>query len=100
MLAAECLRTISPDCVLELSHMDIVSELTRQLNVGADCVQALLKCIGDKNLHGLAALCRENGADAAASEALKRLMQTCGTPEEVRPALRALDIKLSRLEQL
>ena len=90
-LAAESLRTVSPESVLELSHMDIVS---------ADCRAAILRCVGEKNLHGAMALCRENGADEAAAAALKRLMKLSGTPAEVLPALRALSCAPEPVAQL
>ncbi len=59
-----------------------------------------MRCVGEKNLHGLAELCRENGADEAAAAALKWLLQTSGTPEAVLPALRALESAPEAVEQL
>lgn len=90
MLAAESLRMISPESVLEVSHMDIVAELVDALGAIPARRREILKCIGEKNLHGLEAVCREAGADPEATARLKTLVQTSGTPEQVLPALRAL----------
>ena len=90
MLAAESLRTISPESVLEVSQLDIVSELVDALGAEPAHRREILKCIGEKNLHGLEAVCRDAGADPAAAARLKTLVQTSGTPEKVLPMLRSL----------
>jgi ATP phosphoribosyltransferase regulatory subunit len=98
MLAIESLKLISPDCVLDLSHLDIVSALVDALGVEADVRRDILKCIGEKNLHELDTLCA--GCDAGAVARLKRLVQTSGAPAEVLPALRALDCAPEAVAQL
>ena len=99
-LAAESLRTISPDCVLDVSHLDLVSALVDALGTDAQTRRGVLKCIGEKNLHGLEALCRAAGADAAAVEKLKTLVSTSGSPAQVLPALRALGAAPEAVAQL
>ena len=88
MLAAESLRSISPDCVLDIAHLGLVSALLDDLGL-PDTEQAL-KCIGDKNLHELSALCRAAGADESVSALLKGLLALYGTPATVLPRLREL----------
>lgn len=90
MLAVESLRTISPDCVLDVSHLDTVSALVDALGVGDDVRRDVLKCIGEKNPHELETLCRAAGADAGAIADLKQLVQTSGAPAQVLPALKAM----------
>ncbi len=99
-LAAESLRIISPDCVLDLSHLDVVSALVDALGADAETRRGVLKCVGEKNLHGLDALCRASGADAQAAEKLKTLICTSGSPAQVLPALRALDCAPEAVAQL
>ena len=98
MLAVESLRTISSDCVLDISQLDIVSELVDALGADAAARREILKCIGEKNLHGLDALCAGMDADAAAK--LKTLVQTSGAPAQVLPVLRALGCAPGAVAQL
>ena len=98
MLAIESLQTISPDCVLDVSHLDIDNEMVEELGLEPDLRREALKCIGEKNLHELDALCA--GADPAAVARLKTLVQTSGKAAEVLPALRALGAAPEAVEQL
>ncbi len=100
MLAVESLRTISPDYVLDVSQLDIVSGLVDALGADRASRREILKCIGEKNLHGLDALCRALGADAAAAARLKTLVETSGAPEKVLPVLRELGCAPEAVAQL
>lgn len=97
-LAIESLKLISTDCVLDLSHLDVVSALVDAVGAEGDARRDVLKCIGEKNVHELDALCA--GADPAAVARLKTLVQTSGAPAEVLPALRALGAAPEAVEQL
>ena len=99
-LAVESLRTISSDCVLEISQLDVVSSLADALGVEDDVRREVLKCIGEKNLHGLEALCRSAGADAHAAKRLCTLAQTAGAPAQVLPVLRTLGVPQEPVRQL
>ena len=74
------------DCVLEIAHLDIVARMLESAGVGADA-EALLNCIGEKNAHDLARMCAERGVPAEQSEALLRLVNTYGAPDEVLAVL-------------
>ncbi len=100
LLAAESLRTISPDCVLDVSHLDVVSGLVDALGADAETRRGVLKCIGEKNPHGLAEICRAAGADASVAEKLDTLVRTAGRPAEVLPVLRALGVAPAAVAQL
>ena len=88
MLAAKSLRTISADCVLDIAHLGLVSALLDDLAL-PDTERAL-KCIGDKNLHELSALCEAANANEQTASLLKGLLSLYGTPATV----------LSRLQEL
>ena len=98
MLAIESLKTISPDCVLDVSQLDVVSELVDALGAEQALRREILKCIGEKNLHELDAFAA--GADPAAVARLKTLVQTSGTPEAVLPVLRELGCAPEAVTQL
>lgn len=80
----------SPDYVLELSHLDVVSCLLESLAVNDEVKGELLRCIGEKNVHDMARICREAGVDEARAQALQTLVTTYGAPDEVLPVLLGL----------
>lgn len=100
LLAGESLRCISGEWALSLSHLGIVSEALDGLKVPGEYRQRLLKCIGEKNLHELTAICREAGAEESAAERLRRLLSTYGAPEVVLPELAGLRCSPEALGQL
>ncbi len=106
LLAAESLQRISPEAVLDLSHLGILSALMNQLKVSPAATTTILKCVGEKNAHELAAVCQQNDVDASLAEALKVLLTAYGAPETVLPRLQDFsDIPgvaeaLSQLEEL
>ncbi len=86
MLATQSLASISPDYILDVSHMDIVSEAIAATGADAEAQKALLEKIGEKNLHGIEQICAEAGADATL---LKLLASTYGKLCQVLPILKA-----------
>ena len=80
----------SPDYVLELSHLDVVSCLLDSLAVNGEVKGELLRCIGEKNAHDMARICRESGVSDAHARALQTLVTTYGAPDEVLPVLLGL----------
>lgn len=103
MLAAKSLQTISSDCVLDISHLGILSSVLDYLSPPAEIRDNILQCIGEKNLHGLCKLCSQAGIEAAKTEVLKKLISLYGKPEEILPALKRLlagIVDVGPLEQL
>ncbi len=90
MLAAESLSFISPDFVLDISHMGIISPILEEIGASHAAKQEILKCIGEKNAHELAAICARDNLDATL---LCALVQTYGAPAVVLPRLDALRIE-------
>ncbi len=83
MLAAESLETISPDFVLDISHLGIVAEAIDRLGVTAGGRAQILSAIADKNLHSALAVCAEEGVAKENTELLKAVMSCYGEPEKV-----------------
>ena len=77
-LAAESLRLIDEDYVLELSHMGVVAALVDELALDAATQAKVLACIGEKNADGVRKLCpgRRIGGVLA-------LIAAHGAPEKV-----------------
>lgn len=99
-LAAESLLRISSRSVLNLSHLDILSEMVNCLNLSEEYQQRVIKCIGSKNLHELTSICTEAGATLEQTEKLKGLLTTHGTAKQVIPKLEELGCAKEAVEQL
>ncbi|MBP3435765.1 MAG: ATP phosphoribosyltransferase regulatory subunit [Clostridia bacterium] len=89
-LAAESLRCIAPETVLDVSHLGIITGLLDRFGVAADSRGAMLKCIGEKNRHELAQLCAAAGVTEDDTAVLCELAGLYGAPSEVLPKLRVL----------
>ncbi|MBQ7983013.1 MAG: ATP phosphoribosyltransferase regulatory subunit [Clostridia bacterium] len=90
MLASESLRQISEDCVLDLSHLGILSAVIDGMHTTDAAAAALLKCVGEKNTHGILTVCRENGIAPEAAQKLTALVSLYGDAAEVLPKLQTL----------
>jgi len=100
LLAAKSLLCISDRCVLDISHLDIISQAVDRLGVKGDYAQKILACIGKKNMHELASLCAEAGADPEKSALLKEIVSVDGPADDVIPRLRKMDCLPSAVDQL
>ena len=89
-LAADSLSEISPDYVLDVSDLELLGSVLADMSVSEDVKAAMLQCIGEKNLHGLAQLASEAGVAEEKCRVLFSLMETDGDPSVAIPALRAL----------
>ncbi|MBR7182258.1 MAG: ATP phosphoribosyltransferase regulatory subunit [Clostridia bacterium] len=89
-LAAESLARISSDYVLDISQLDILACVLDSLAIDEKTRAELLIAVGEKNLHGLRALCEGAGADSAKTELLCSLVSLCGKPEKALADLHAL----------
>lgn len=99
-LAAESLLRISKESVLNISNLDLVSDLIRKLHVNDEAEQQLISAISHKSMHDFNAIACENGADPAAVETLQKLVQIRGTAEEVLPKLAELGCCEQTIKQL
>ena len=89
-LAAESMELIQPESILNISHLGLLADVIAAIGVPENRRDALLKYIGEKNVHELMALCRSCGADEAGADVLRRLISLNGTPETVLPEARRL----------
>ena len=89
-LACESLRLISRESRLNISHLGIVGGMLDALGLQDEARKRAVKCIGEKNLHELEALCRACGVRETELERLRRLAACCGAPEDVLPVLNDL----------
>lgn len=90
LLAAQSLSLIGGDWVLDLSSLDILEAALARVSDSRPLQNALVKCVSEKNLHGILALCGENGVEPALYEPLVQLTALCGDTARVLPQLEAL----------
>ncbi len=89
-LAAESLASISENCVLDISHLGILSDVLASLGVSHEAEKKIVKCIGEKSLHEIASICKNEGADEAGVKKLLGIVGTYGSITDVLPKLTAL----------
>ncbi len=70
MLAMRSMESISPDCLLDLSHMSFLEALLENAGVAAEDVSDFLSPVGAKNLPELRALCRAKGIEESECDKL------------------------------
>ncbi len=83
MLACESLKSISLECVLDISHLGILSDVIDNLSISAENKKYILKCASEKNTHEITNICKQEGISDDKAEILKKLVQTYGTPKDV-----------------
>lgn len=97
MLAAESLKNISSEYVLDISHLGIVSAVIESMGISDNFKKDILKCIGEKNISGISRICDEAGAE---SENAVKLVSTYGSSEKVIPVLKEMQVAEDEVLQL
>ena len=97
LLAVKSLCAISPNCVLDISHMGLLSKALDEAGlIGAVRKQAL-EAVGNKNAHEIMRICQNAGAD---SKKLSALAQLSGKANAVLPQLETMFPNAPELLQL
>ncbi len=86
-LAAKSLASISEDYVLDISHLGLISDVISELGISAGGERAVVKCISEKNIHGICEICNAENADSEKVKLLCELSGTYGKLSEVVPKL-------------
>ena len=86
-LAAQSLGAIVDDFILDVSHLGIVSAVLDSLKVSPEGRAALLRCIGEKNPHGISEICRRESVPSDGERILRGLIAAYGEPASVMAKL-------------
>ena len=86
-LACQSLNEISADYVLDISHLGVLSAVMKELGLSAVAEQELVTFMGEKNAHGLLALCAREGVSEEWAQKLAELVSAYGRPDEILPRL-------------
>ena len=89
-MAAKSLKAISTDCVLDVSHLGILSEALTAAGISGNQQDRAMKLIGEKNFHELKAYCSACGIWDEDVAWLIRLLSISGAPATVLPQIREL----------
>ena len=99
-LAAKSLALTGRRFVLEVSHLGILDRALSAVSDDPLVRDAILKCVGEKNIHGVYAVCDEHGVDREKAAALTSILSTYGKPAEVIAALRGSDVDGDAVDEL
>ncbi len=92
LLAAKSLRAVSPDFVLDVSHLGIISSVIDKADIGRENREKLLVAISEKNLQAIDLLCREMSIDEKISKILTALISMNGGCDEMLEILKDSDV--------
>ena len=87
LLAVQSLRTISEQCVLDLSHMGLLSVLLDRAGLNGPAKDSALAAIGSKNIHELRKICENAGAPW---QQIAEVTAMCGSARTVLPKLEGM----------
>lgn len=87
-LAARSLETLSPNYVLEISHMGILNALLEEEDAGDRFNEEITSCLDEKNPHELSRICRKYQVSDTLREKLLEFVHIYGERHQV---LRDLD---------
>lgn len=80
-LAAKSLQSISQDCILDISHLGLLSNVLDSLGFSQGSRAEIFKCISEKNMHELEKACAD--VEDSKLAILKKLIQMSGEPDVV-----------------
>ncbi len=89
-LACKSLKSISDNCVLDISHLGVITSVFDAFEIPSYAKKEMLKFISEKNVHELNALCNELELSEEKIKILKALITTSGKPEVVLPQLNTM----------
>ena len=89
-LAAESLCCISDACILDVSHLGVLSAALDAMGMDAECKASALRLIGEKNTHELTSLCQNAAISQENIVLLKTLISATGAPRQVLPQIKSL----------
>ena len=92
MLAERSLRAISPDYVLELSHIGVISGLLDAQDLEQTQYTAIMAAVEEKNRHELSALCGAYGLSTTFCRSLSALVGLYGPMDAVLDELETMEL--------
>ncbi len=98
MMAVRCLGSVAERYVLDVSHMGVVNSLFAMIDAGDEEKRELIKCIGEKSVHGARRICDEAGVPESIKNAVATLIECSGPIAESAAILKSALSELGTLE--
>lgn len=92
MLAARSLETIGRAYILDVSDVGVLSAILADEPIGDEGCARVLAAVGEKNPHGLSAVCAELSVSQKTESLLKALVSLCGPLDETLFMVERLDL--------
>ncbi|MBQ3219266.1 MAG: ATP phosphoribosyltransferase regulatory subunit [Clostridia bacterium] len=92
LLAVKSLESISENYVLDISHLGLVSAVIDELNLSNEGKKNILSCLGEKNLEGVLAVCKDESVDENSAKILSSLTSLYGTPNKIISAIKGMKL--------
>jgi len=89
-LAAKSLLSINENAVLDIAHLNIISEIIDSLDLSKSIEATILKLISEKNGHELKKVFKSTGIDNRIADQLNELISIHGNPRDVLSKLKNL----------
>ncbi|MBO5889688.1 MAG: ATP phosphoribosyltransferase regulatory subunit [Clostridia bacterium] len=87
-LAVKSLEVISSSSALEISNLDLVSEVINEFNLSYLAREEILRYLGDKNLQGITYVCEREGLSSEQTALMQKLVTVYGSTSKVLPLLK------------
>ncbi len=87
-LAVKSLDVISSSSALEISHLDLVSEVVKEFNLSYLAREEILRYLGEKNVQGVTYVCEREGLNDTQTGLMQKLVTVYGSPKKVMPLLK------------
>ena len=88
ILAAQSLRSISGNSVLNISHLGLLADLLAGVGIPENSKAEAFKAVGEKNTHALEKICRDANISEECIALLKQVVAASGAPDGVLPVIR------------
>lgn len=98
-LAAESLMCISERFVLAISDLDILLVFVERITSRRPLQEQIIRCVSEKNTHGIREICRDNDIPQEAADGLIALLGAYGKASEVLPGIRDLCADAGAMEE-
>ena len=92
MLAAKSLDITGKRFVLEVSHLGLLAEALGAISDDPSVRAKIVKCVGERSIHSINEVCRENGIRAENASPLLSLLSLHGSVGEVIEKLNSLPL--------
>ena len=101
-LASESLKIISEDFMLDISHMGVITDLMKDLELDRESEKEIIKCMGEKNAHQILEILKRNNVCDEKAKKIAALTSVYGRGKDVESKLFEImgDEKSEALDEL